>query len=139
MNDEFLEHAEVHGNFYGTLRETVVENIAQGRDVLVDVDTQGAAMIRDHGNGNLREHIVDVFLTAPNLELLRRRLMRRATETAEALEIRLKNAAAEMREWCKYRYTILSGSAQEDLENFRAIMHAERQASKRLTLRLGYE
>jgi guanylate kinase len=137
--EEFIEHANVHGNFYGTLRTTVMQSLEKGIDVLVDVDIQGAAMIRAHADGALREHIVDVFLTAPNLEVLRRRLMKRATETAEALEIRLQNAAAEMREWRNYRYTILSGSAQDDLENFRAVMHAERFASKRLRLNLGHE
>ncbi|MEA3189027.1 MAG: guanylate kinase [Chthoniobacter sp.] len=136
-NSEFLEHAVVHGNYYGTSRETVMRNIERGIDVLIDVDIQGAAMIREHADGMLRNYIVDVFLTAPSLEILRRRLTKRATETPEALEIRMRNAAAEMQRWRDYRYTILSGTAQYDLESFRSIMHAERFASKRLILNLG--
>lgn len=133
-NGEFLEHAMVHRNHYGTLRETVIRNLEKGIDVLIDVDIQGAAMIRAHGGGALRDDIVDVFLTAPNLEVLRERLARRGTETPEMLAIRLKNAAAEMQHWREYRYTILSGSAEEDRERFRAIMVAERCASKRMEL-----
>lgn len=134
--DEFLERATVHGNHYGTLRDTVMRNLEQGIDVLIDVDIQGAEMIRVHGNGAFRDYIADVFLTPPDLETLRRRLAKRATETPEALAVRLKNAAGEMQRWREYRYTILSGSAEEDLANFRAIMRAERLRSKRLLLKL---
>ena len=133
-NNEFLEHALVHRHHYGTLRETVTRNLDQGIDVLLDVDIQGAAKIRAHDNGALRDYLVDVFLTAPNLEVLRKRLAKRGTETPEMLEIRIQNAVTEMQHWRDYRYTILSGTADDDLENFRAIMQAERCASARLAL-----
>jgi guanylate kinase len=130
--NEFLEHARVHGNYYGTLIETVMSNINAGTDVLIDVDIQGATMIRTHGGGILRDYIADVFLTPPDFETLRRRLMKRGTETPEVLAVRLENAVAEMRQWRDYRYTIVSGTAADDREKFRAIMLSERCASRRL-------
>jgi guanylate kinase len=137
--DEFLEHAAVHGNHYGTLREMVMRNLDRGIDVMMDVDTQGAAMIRAHGNGALHDYIADVFLTTQDLDTLRRRLMKRATETPESLELRLKNALAEMRRWREYRYTIVSGSADDDVQNFRSIVRAERCISNRLFLKPNNE
>lgn len=131
---EFLEHALVHGNYYGTLRETVLKNLEQGTDVLIDIDTQGAAMIRANAHGPMREALADVFLMPPSMEELSRRLNKRGTEKPEQVALRLRNAVAEMKAWREYRYTIISGSAPEDLENFRAIMRAERQTSKRLSL-----
>jgi guanylate kinase len=68
----------------------------------------------------------------PNLEELRRRLMKRGTETEEQIATRLQNAAAEMERWREYRYTIISGSMEEDIEKFRAVMRAERYQSRRL-------
>jgi guanylate kinase len=133
---EFLEHARVHGNHYGTLRETVMQNLAQGVDLLLDIDIQGAAMVREYGNGEFRDHIADVFITPPNMEILRNRLKKRATETPEALALRLKNAADEMRRWREYRYTILSTTPEEDHCQFRAIMQTERCLSRRLNLEI---
>jgi len=138
-NLEFLEYALVHGNYYGTLLESVMSHIKNGTDVLIDVDIQGAAMIRNYGDGALRDYIVDVFLSVPSMAVLRQRLAKRATETPEALAMRLANAAAEMKNWREYRYTILSGTAQDDLDRFRAIMQAERFASKRLLLDFDHE
>ncbi len=138
-NDEFLEHAIVHRNHYGTLREMVTRNLENGIDVLIDVDIQGAAMIRKQCKEALRDDLVDVFLTAPNIEELRRRLAKRGTETPEMFEVRIRNAATEMQHWKDYRYTILSGTAEEDLARFRAIMQAERCASARWKLNLENE
>lgn len=133
-NGDFLEHATVHGNHYGTLRETVLDNLEHGIDVLLDVDIQGAEMIRATTHEKIRDAIADIFLMPGSMEELKRRLLKRGTETPEQLEIRLRNATVEMQSREAYRYTLISGLPQEDFENFRAIMLAERQASKRLTL-----
>ena len=130
---EFLEHAEVHGNHYGTLKGPVLENLRNGIDVLLDIDTHGAANIRACGDALILQALADVFLLPPDLEELRRRLMRRGTETQEQVEIRLKNAALEMECWRDYRYTIISGSMEENIEKFRAVMRAERYLSHRMT------
>jgi guanylate kinase len=133
-NEEFLEYATVHGNYYGTLRDTVLRNINAGVDVLIDIDTRGAAMIRESSNDLVRAALADVFIMPPDLEELRHRLVKRGTETDEQIETRLKNAAEEMELWREYRYTIISGSVEEDLQKFRAIMYAERYLSGRLML-----
>jgi guanylate kinase len=130
---EFIEHAKVHGHDYGTLRETVAAQIERGVDVMIDIDVQGAAQIRAE-SGAIAESLADVFIMPPSLDELRRRLLKRGTESAEQIELRLANAAQEMESWRDYRYTIISGSTEEDLGKFRAIMRAERYLSRRMIL-----
>jgi guanylate kinase len=131
---DFLEFAEVHGRFYGTLRSTVVDNLSQGVDVLIDIDTVGAASIRNCGDPVIAAALADVFIMPPGLDELARRLRRRGTESEEQIATRLANAAAEMRHWRDYRYTLISGSMEEDIEKFRAVMRAERYLSRRLDI-----
>jgi guanylate kinase len=129
---EFLEYATVHGHRYGTLLKPIAENLSNGRDVLIDIDTQGAANIRNSKDQFIREALVDIFLMPPDVTELRRRLTKRGTETAEQIETRLANAISEMESWPEYRYTIISRTTEEDLEKFRHIMNAERYLSRRL-------
>jgi len=129
---EFLEHANVHGRHYGTLKQTVIDQLIHGVDVLIDIDTQGAANIRACNDPFIQGALADVFIMPPSLEELRRRLTRRGTETPEQIEIRITNAATEMERWRDYRYTLISGSMEEDIEKFRAVMRAERYLSRRL-------
>jgi guanylate kinase len=131
---EFLEFAEVHGRFYGTLRSTVMDNLSKGVDVLIDIDTTGAASIRNCGDPTITSALADVFIMPPGLEELSRRLRRRGTESEEQIATRIENAAAEMRHWRDYRYTLISSSMEEDIEKFRAVMRAERYLSRRLTI-----
>jgi guanylate kinase len=129
---EFLEHAKVHGHFYGTLLNPVVANLKDGEDVLIDIDTQGAASIRNCSDPFIREALADVFIMPPDLDELRRRLMKRGTETPEQIESRLVTAGREMQLWKQYRYTIISRTVEEDLQKFRHIVGAERYLSRRL-------
>jgi guanylate kinase len=129
---EFLEHAEVHGRRYGTLKNVVIENLKRGVDVLIDIDTAGAASIRQSAEPVILEALADVFIMPPGLDELARRLRRRGSETEEQITTRLRNAASEMEHWRDYRYTIISGSMEEDIEKFRAVMRAERYLSRRL-------
>ncbi len=131
---EFLEHARVHEHYYGTLRKPIRADLDEGVDVLIDVDTQGAASIRNYDDEFVRRSLCDVFIMPPDLDELRRRLTKRGTETAEQIELRLVNAAREMELWRDYRYTIISRSMEEDLQKFRHIMGAERYLSRRLIL-----
>ena len=128
---DFLEYAEVHGNYYGTLRSNVLGHLHAGVDVLIDIDTKGAALIRASSDASIQNSLADVFIMPPDLAELRRRLTKRGTETPEQIERRLTNAASEMARWRDYRYTIISGSVEEDLSKFRAIMRAERYLSRR--------
>ena len=131
---EMLEYAKVHGHYYGTLKSAVKEALAQGTDVLLDIDVQGAATIRDTDDPLLRDSLVDVFIMPPTLEELEKRLRKRGTESEEQVHLRLRTAREESKLWSLYKYTILSGSMEEDLIKFRAIMRAERYLSRRLEL-----
>ena len=101
-------------------------------DILIDIDTQGAAKIRNCADPIIRQALADIFIMPPDVDELRRRLMKRGTETAQQIESRLATAMREMELWHDYRYTIVSASAEEDLENVRNIMSAETFLSRRL-------
>jgi len=131
---EMLEYALVHGNYYGTLKATVKEALEQGTDVLLDIDVQGAATIRKADDAMVRDSLVDVFIMPPTIEELERRLRKRGSETEEQVQERLRTGREESKLWRLYKYTILSGSMEEDLTKFRAIMRAERYLSRRLEL-----
>ena len=132
---DFLEYAQVHGDYYGTLREPVLTNLNNGVDALIDIDTQGAATIRNCSDPIIREALADVFIMPPNIDELRRRLRKRGTETEDQINRRLETALREMELWRDYRYTIISGSIDEDLERFRHIMAAESYLTRRLRQR----
>lgn len=127
-----LEWAEVHGNFYGTRKDAIKNHLAAGTDVLVDVDVQGAHTIRECGDAEITDALVDVFLTPPSMEILTQRLLKRGTENAEQLALRLRNASLELERWREYKYLLLSGSAEEDQARFRALMETERRRVTRL-------
>jgi guanylate kinase len=131
---DFLEYANVHGRYYGTTREPLISNLQNGVDVLIDVDIQGAAAIRNADDETIRRALCDVFIMPPDLDELRKRLTKRGTETPEQIETRIVAAAREMELWRDYRYTIISKSMEEDLLKFRNIMGAERYLSRRLKL-----
>ena len=131
---EMLEYALVHGHYYGTLKETVKDALEQGTDVLLDIDVQGATTIRKTDDVKLRDSLVDVFIMPPTLEELEKRLRKRGTETEEQVQQRLRTGREESKLWRLYKYTILSGSMEEDLTKFRAIMRAERYLSRRLEM-----
>ena len=124
----------MHEDLYGTLREPVLTNLKNGVDVLIDIDTQGAATIRNSDDPVVRQALADIFIMPPDVEELRRRLAKRGTETAQQIESRLATASREMELWRDYRYTIVSGSIEEDLEKIRNIMSAETFLSRRLRL-----
>jgi guanylate kinase len=130
---EFLEYAEVHGNYYGTIKSEVLNHIEAGRDVLMDIDVQGAALVRSQKDPSIQEALVDIFILLPSDEELLNRLNFRGTETQEQIELRLKNAHEEMRHWQLYRYTIISANKATDFSTFSSILACERCRSNRLT------
>ncbi len=132
---EFLEHAEVHGNLYGTLKSEVLSHIEAGRDVLLDLDVQGAAFVREAPEPFIQESRVDIFILPPNDSELVRRLQVRGTETREQLDLRLKNARDEMQHWNRYHYTLVSRDKEQDFATFCAILRGERCRSSRLRKR----
>jgi len=131
---EFLEHAAFNGFRYGTLKSTTRQAIEAGTDLLLDIDVSGVAQLRSLPDPWIREALVDIFIMPPTIAELERRLRKRGTESDEQIAARLEIARAEMGHWRAYRYTILSGTMEEDLQKFRAIIRAERYRTSRLTL-----
>ena len=111
---DFLEHAVVHGNRYGTLKSSVLEQLESGKDVAMDIDVQGAAQVRDCEDEVIKRALVDVFVLPPTMEELENRLSGRGTESEGEMEVRLANAAAEMAHVGEYGHTIVSGTREED-------------------------
>lgn len=131
-NGEFLEHARVHNHYYGTLVSEVLPFLRSGRDVIMDLDTQGAEQLRLCRHEEIRRARVDVFILPPTAEEFRGRLASRHSETAVQMELRLKNARDEIRHWRDYKYAIVSGSREDDLTALRQILAAERMRTTRL-------
>lgn len=129
---DFLEHAEVHGNFYGSLKSEVLAHLEEGVDVVMDIDVQGAAQIRDCADPLIRRAMVDLFVMPPNEEELRRRLSGRNTDSEEVIALRMKNALEEMNHWRHYSYVMHSSTREEDYARFLALVTTERLRSSRL-------
>jgi len=124
----FLEHATVHGNRYGTLKSEVLEKLRQGRDVLLNVDVQGASAIRERAeqDGELKRALVSVFLTPPSVSILEARLRKRATDPEAVVQKRLSVARQEIAQWKHFDYLLISGTISEDLRHMLAIVDAEK-------------
>lgn len=120
--DELLEWAEVHGNCYGTPRETVERTLAQGRDVLFDIDYQGTQQVKAKAG----EDVVTIFILPPSMRELKARLERRAEDSGETIAGRLANAANEIRRWALYDYVLINDDLQKTFEDLVAILTAER-------------
>ncbi|MCX5479540.1 guanylate kinase [Kaistia geumhonensis] len=126
---DLLEWAEVHGNCYGTPREPVELALSGGKDVLFDIDWQGA----DQVASAMPEDLVRIFVLPPTMRELAARLERRAEDTAEVIAKRLANARAEIEHWRDYDYVIINKDLQTSLEKARAILYAERMRRARDT------
>ena len=107
---DFLEHAEVHGNLYGSLKSEVLERIATGHDVVMDIDVQGADQVRNCADPEIRRAFVDLFVMPPGEVELLTRLSGRGTDSAEVISLRMTNALEEMRHWRKYTYLLVSST-----------------------------
>lgn len=125
--DELLEWAEVHGNLYGTPRDPVEEALGRGRDVLFDIDIQGTFQLYE----TVRPDVVSIFILPPSIAEMKSRLHRRAEDTEEIIQRRLKTAVGEMKHWAKYDYVIVNDDLQRAFEGARAILRAERLRRER--------
>jgi len=131
--NEFIEYAEVHENLYGTLKSEVMDHIAAGTDVVMDIDVQGADLVRSCPEPNICTALVELFVMPPSEAELRARLTGRATDAEEVIELRMKNAIEEMSHWPKYTYRLISRTREEDYSRFKALLTAERLKTARLT------
>ena len=134
--DELLEWAEVHGNFYGTPRAPVEKALAQGRDVLFDIDWQGTEQIS--AIDAIKPDLVRVFVLPPSFRELRARLERRAEDAPETIRRRLENACAEIVKWGQYDYVIVNEDLDSSFPAVRAILTAERIRRERVTGLAGF-
>ena len=126
---EFLEWAVVFDHFYGTSRRPVEAALAAGRDVLFDVDWQGAASLREKANAD----VVTVFILPPTASDLERRLKERAQDAPEIVRRRMLGASNEIQHWTEYDYVVINYDIDRSVEAVRAILAAERLRRSRLT------
>jgi guanylate kinase len=129
----FLEHATVYGNSYGTLKAEVLGKLRQGKDVLLNVDVQGAATIRERARHEpeLEHALVTLFLTPPSMSILEQRLRKRGTDSEAVIQKRLSVARQEIGQWKNFDYLLISSTVAEDLRRVHAIVESEKMRSLR--------
>lgn len=137
---EFLEHAVVHGNHYGTLRKTVYEALARGQDVLMDIDVQGAEQIRaavatEQDTLSLGDAYVDIFIAPPSMKDLQLRLWGRGKDDQDVIKRRLARAQDELQCWRDYQYVIVNDRLDDSYHVLRSIFCAEQHRVSRCTAR----
>jgi guanylate kinase len=118
---EFLEWACVHGNFYGTAKSQILERTGAGADIILEVDVQGAAKVRE-----LLMDSVSIFILPPSFEVLKQRLIARGTDAPAELELRLRTAPDEMREYSSFDYVIINDEVDKAVCQLESIIYAER-------------
>ena len=123
---DFLEYAQVHGNWYGTSRSFVEALIAEGKDVILEIDVQGAGWVR-----RKMPDAIGIFILPPSFEVLRARLTARATEGMDALALRLLNSVEEVKEFSRFGYVVVNDDIASASRRLEAIILAERQRADR--------
>lgn len=121
-SDALLEWAEVHGNLYGTPRDAAEQAMRDGRDMLFDIDWQGARQLQEQAKSD----IVSIFILPPSMEELKTRLMRRAEDSGDTIAMRLRNASVEIERWRDYEYVVVNEDLDHAFNAVRAIVDAER-------------
>ncbi|WP_455478461.1 guanylate kinase [Bartonella sp. B10] len=126
-NDEFIEWAEVHGNYYGTLRQSVESVLSSGNDMLFDIDYQGTEQLQKKMPGDT----VSVFILPPSMKELTSRLYRRAEDSQEIISVRLNNAQTEIQHWRSYDYIVVNEDLDQSFLYIKSIYLAETMKRKR--------
>ncbi len=129
--EEFLEWAHVHGKLYGTARLQVAREISAGRDIILEVDVQGAASVR-----GLMADSVSIFILPPSFEVLRQRLQARGTDSPDELDLRLRNAPKELEDYSAFQYLIINDDVDRAADQMIAIVNAERTRLSRQEARV---
>ena len=120
---EMLEHAEVFGNFYGSPKGPVTQAISEGRDVLFDIDWQGAQQIQ---NSSLSQHVLSIFILPPSIAELRRRLVGRGQDSAEVIAGRMQKSWDEISHWAEYDYVLVNDDLERTDADLKGIVTAAR-------------
>lgn len=119
---EFLEYAEVHGNFYGTSLKQIKTETDSGHDVILEIDVQGAANVR-----RIVPEAISIFILPPSFQVLRERLIARKTEKQEDLAVRLKNSFGEVKQFSEFEYVVVNDEKTLAAERLKNVILAERQ------------
>jgi len=123
---EFLEHAEVFGNYYGTHRGILERAIAEHRDLVLDIDVQGARQLKESIGNAISGDAISIFILAPSKEILERRLRARSEDAEAVIQRRLREAADEIRSYTSYDYVLVNDDLERSVDTLAAIVKAER-------------
>ena len=124
INDgQFLEHAKVFGNLYGTPLEPVMESINDGKDLIFDVDWQGGKQIR---SSSLSKFVISIFILPPSIRELQERLMKRAQDSSETVKDRMIKSIGEIMHWKEYDYVIVNSNFEQTLHEVKSIITSEK-------------
>ncbi len=118
-NDEFVEHAEVFGNFYGTSKKSLEEILQQGKNVILEIDWQGAAQVR-----KVLPHAISIFILPPSYQTLETRLIGRGDESDEVISKRMQDALNQISQYKEYDYVVVNDEFQQALEDLQSIIRA---------------
>ena len=122
-NGQFLEHAKVFGNLYGTPLDPVMESINDGKDLIFDVDWQGGKQIR---SSSLRKFVISIFILPPSIKALQERLMKRAQDSSETVKDRMTKSIGEIMHWKEYDYVIVNNNFEQTLHEVKSIITSEK-------------
>ena len=120
---QFLEHAKVFGNLYGTPLEPVMESINDGKDLIFDVDWQGGKQIR---SSSLSKFVISIFILPPSIKALQERLMKRAQDSSETVKDRMTKSIGEIMHWKEYDYVIVNNDFEQTLTEVKSIITSEK-------------
>ena len=124
INDgQFLEHAKVFGNLYGTPLEPVMDSINDGKDLIFDVDWQGGKQIR---SSSLSKFVISIFILPPSIKALQERLMKRAQDSSETVKDRMTKSIGEIMHWKEYDYVIVNNDFEQTLDEVKSIITSEK-------------
>jgi len=128
---EFLEHAEYVGNYYGTLKSTILESLESNKDVIMDIETQGASILRKkvatwNDNDLVKRGYIDIFILPPSLDALRQRLENRQEDLPEVIEIRIRSAEKEISEAPNYLINVVNNDLEDCIAEMQERVEAER-------------
>ena len=127
-NGQFLEHAKVFGNLYGTPLQPVLESINNGKDLIFDVDWQGGKQIR---GSTLSKFVISIFILPPSIKALQERLMKRAQDSSDTVKDRMRKSIGEIMHWKEYDYVIVNSNFEQTLQEVKSIITSEKLRSTR--------
>ena len=122
-DDQFLEHAKVFGNLYGTPLQPVLESINNGKDLIFDVDWQGGKQIR---GSSLSKFVISIFILPPSIKALQERLMKRAQDSSDTVKDRMRKSIGEIMHWKEYDYVIVNSNFEQTLHEVKSIITSEK-------------